>query len=66
MLQSDPDFLRNYGDLPCCTSIDVDTTVFPEGDGGPAQSGVECLIHQRPGNGMDILTYCPVSYPSAN
>jgi Flp pilus assembly protein TadG len=42
----------------------VDTTVFPEGGGGPAQSGVECLIHQRPGNGMDILNVGPpMNYP---
>ena len=35
---------------------------IPEGGGGPAQNGVECLIHQRPGNGMDNLTL-PISYP---
>jgi putative Flp pilus-assembly TadE/G-like protein len=48
--------------LPAVHQLDVDTTVLPEGSGGPAQSGVECLIHQRPGNGMDSLT-TPVSYP---
>jgi hypothetical protein len=40
----------------------VDTTVFPEGGGGPAESGVECLIHQRPGNGQDTLA-TPITYP---
>lgn len=48
--------------LPATSQLDVDGTVFPEGGGGPAQNGVECLIHQRPGNGMDILN-SPVSYP---
>jgi Flp pilus assembly protein TadG len=34
----------------------ADTTVFPDGGGGPAQSGVKCLIHQNNGaNGQDIL-----------
>jgi hypothetical protein len=36
-------------------TLNLDTADFPEGMGGPAQSGVECLIHQRPGNGQDIL-----------
>jgi hypothetical protein len=48
--------------LPAVNQLSVDTTVFPEGAGGPAQSGLECLIHQRPGNGMDNLNL-PVSYP---
>ena len=42
---------------PAVYQMELDTTVFPEGAGGPAQNGVECLIHQRPGNGMDILDY---------
>ena len=64
------DFERN---IECCnptpiscgataTPLPIDTTVFPESASGPAQSGVECLIHQRPGNGMDILGM-PVNYP---
>jgi hypothetical protein len=64
------DFERN---IECCnptpiscgttaTPLPLDTTVFPEGASGPAQTGVECLIHQRPGNGMDNLNL-PMSYP---
>ncbi len=45
--------------LPAVNQLSVDTTVYPEGAGGPAQSGVECLIHQRPGNGMDSLNVGP-------
>ena len=40
---------------PVTYQLQLDSTVFPEGNGGPAQSGVECLIHQRPGNGQDLL-----------
>ncbi len=47
---------------PVQYQLPVDTTVFPEGGGGPAQSGVECLIHQRPGNGQDTLA-TPITYP---
>ena len=47
---------------PIVDSLLLDGTVFPEGGGGPAQSGVECLIHQRPGNGMDTLI-TPITYP---
>jgi hypothetical protein len=59
------------GDIECCNpspltcgttatppvnyQLQLDTSVFPEGGGGPTQSGVECLIHQRPGNGQDNL-----------
>lgn len=35
-------------------AVNLDTVDFPDGS-GPAQSGVECLIHQRPGTGQDIL-----------
>jgi Flp pilus assembly protein TadG len=53
-------------DLECCNPtplscgataapLPLDTTVFPEGNAGPAQSGVDCLIHKQPGNGQDIL-----------
>lgn len=50
--------------LPAVNQLSVDTTVFPDGGGGPAQSGVECLIHQRPGNGQDALNSTPpISYP---
>jgi Flp pilus assembly protein TadG len=48
--------------LPAVDTLSVDGTVYPDGGGGPAQNGVECLIHQRPGNGMDNLTM-PISYP---
>jgi Flp pilus assembly protein TadG len=47
---------------PIVDSLALDGSVFPEGGGGPAQTGVECLIHQRPGNGMDTLT-TPITYP---
>jgi Flp pilus assembly protein TadG len=50
--------------LPAVNQLSVDTTVFPESAGGPAQSGVECLIHQRPGNGMDnLIAGPPLTYP---
>jgi Flp pilus assembly protein TadG len=47
---------------PIVDSLSLDGTVFPEGGGGPAQSGVECLIHQTGGSGMDTLT-TPITYP---
>ncbi len=40
---------------PVANTVTVDTSVFPEGGGGPAQSGLQCAIHQPPGNGQDIL-----------
>jgi len=44
-----------------------DTTVFPDGGGGPAETGVKCLIHQDNGaNGQDILNGnnpAPLTYP---
>jgi Flp pilus assembly protein TadG len=49
---------------PAVNQLSIDTTIFPEGGGGPAQNGVECLIHQRPGNGQDILqSGPPLTYP---
>jgi Flp pilus assembly protein TadG len=48
--------------LPAVNQMELDPTVLPEGGAGPAQNGVECLIHQQPGNGMDTLN-TPVSYP---
>jgi Putative Flp pilus-assembly TadE/G-like len=49
---------------PAVNQLAVDTTVFPEGGGGPAQDGVECLIHQSGGSGMDALnSSSPLSYP---
>jgi Flp pilus assembly protein TadG len=53
---------------PVTNQLPVDTTVFPEGGGGPAQTGVQCLIHQTPGNGQDILNQgsppnTPLAYP---
>ena len=36
--------------------MSVDTTVYPDGGGGPAEVGVKCLIHQNSGsNGQDVL-----------
>ncbi|PYX37294.1 MAG: hypothetical protein DMG81_14445, partial [Acidobacteria bacterium] len=50
--------------LPAVNQLSVDTTVYPEGGGGPAQSGVECLIHQTGGSGMDnLLSGPPLTYP---
>jgi Flp pilus assembly protein TadG len=40
---------------PIANTLQLDATVFPEGGGGPAQEGVQCLIHQTPGNGQDTL-----------
>jgi Flp pilus assembly protein TadG len=70
------------GDIECCNptpltcgttvgsianTLAPDTTVFPEGGGGPAQSGVQCLIHQNSGaTGQDILNdnvAGPLTYP---
>ncbi len=49
---------------PAVNQLSVDTTVYPEGGGGPAQSGVECLIHQTGGSGMDSLNAGPpLTYP---
>jgi len=42
--------------LPSVTyQLQFDNTVLPEGNNGPAQTGVQCLIHQTPGNGQDDL-----------
>lgn len=50
--------------LPAVNQLSVDTTVFPEGGGIPAQSGVECLIHQTGGSGQDTLVSGPpLTYP---
>ena len=50
--------------LPAVNQLSVDTTVYPGSASGPAQSGVECLIHQRPGNGMDnLIAGPPLTYP---
>jgi len=70
------------GDIECCNpmpltcgatagpitnALAADPTVFPEGGGGPAQSGLQCLVHQSPGNGQDILNENvlpgPLTYP---
>jgi hypothetical protein len=47
-------------------TIALDTTVTPDGMGGPAQTGVQCLIHQNGGSGQDILNNNvagPLTYP---
>jgi Flp pilus assembly protein TadG len=60
--------------LTCSTTLgtgntlQVDTTVDPDGGAGsPAQSGLQCLTHQTPGNGQDILNENvlpgPLTYP---
>ena len=50
--------------LPAVNQLSVDTTVNPEAGSTPAQSGIECLIHQRPGNGQDnLLAGPPLTYP---
>jgi len=49
--------------LSCATTVSGSTvntlspdfTVYPDGGGGPAQSGTQCLIHEQPGNGQDAL-----------
>ena len=49
---------------PAVDQLLLDDTVFPDGHFGPAQTGVECLIHQNPGNGQDSLnTGSPIAYP---
>jgi Flp pilus assembly protein TadG len=49
---------------PIVDTLTVDTTVYPEGGGGPAQEGVQCLIHQTGGSGMDTLNSGPpLTYP---
>jgi len=49
---------------PAVNQLFLDDTVLPDGHFGPAQDGVECLIHQNPGNGQDSLNPVPpLSYP---
>ncbi len=49
---------------PAVNQLLLDDTVFPDGHFGPAQTGVECLIHQNPGNGQDTLNpFPPLTYP---
>src|SRR5579864_337947 len=49
---------------PTVNSLLLDDTMFPDGMGGPAQSGVKCLIHQSGGSGMDSLNSGPpIPYP---
>jgi Flp pilus assembly protein TadG len=49
---------------PVVNTLLLDNTVFPEGGGGPAASGVKCLIHQTGGSGMDSLnSTAPLTYP---
>ena len=50
--------------LPVVDQLAVDTSVFPDGGGGPAQDGVQCLIHQSGGTGQDTLNIGPpLPYP---
>jgi Flp pilus assembly protein TadG len=49
--------------LPTVYQLSVDT-VSPEAGSAPVQSGLECLIHQSGGSGMDdLLTGPPMTYP---
>jgi Flp pilus assembly protein TadG len=49
---------------PAVNQLFLDNTVVPDGHFGPAQDGVECLIHQDPGNGQDVLNTGPtLTYP---
>ena len=50
---------------PAVNQLLLDDTVLPDGHFGPAQTGVECLIHQLTGgNGQDTLnTGPPLPYP---
>jgi Flp pilus assembly protein TadG len=49
---------------PTVNTLLLDDTMFPDGSGGPAQSGVQCLIHQSGGSGMDSLNSGPpITYP---
>jgi hypothetical protein len=50
--------------LPVVNQLSVDTTINPEGGSTPVQSGLECLIHQTGGSGMDtLLAGPPLTYP---
>jgi hypothetical protein len=50
-------------DLACCNALalqcgqqyDLDLTVNPNGAGGAAQTGAQCLIHQLPTSGQDSI-----------
>jgi Flp pilus assembly protein TadG len=49
---------------PAVNQLLLDDTVFPDGHFGPAQDGVQCLIHQNSGSGQDTLnTGPPLPYP---
>jgi Flp pilus assembly protein TadG len=50
---------------PAVNQLLLDDTVFPDGHFGPAETGVECLIHQLTGGtGQDTLnTGPPLPYP---
>jgi Flp pilus assembly protein TadG len=49
---------------PAVNQLLLDDTVFPDGHFGPAQDGVQCLIHQNSGIGQDtLITGPPLSYP---
>jgi hypothetical protein len=50
--------------LPAVNQLPLDATVYPEGAGGPAQDGVQCLIHQSGGSGQDdLVSGPPLTYP---
>jgi Flp pilus assembly protein TadG len=49
---------------PAVNQLLLDDTVFPDGHFGPAQDGVQCLIHQNSGTGQDtLITGPPLTYP---
>lgn len=57
--------------LACGTTLTLDTTQVPDKGFGPASNGMQCLIHQQPGSGQDLLNdglnlgpaNAPVTYP---
>ena len=49
---------------PAVYQLSLNTTDFPDGKAGPAQDGVQCLIHQQGGSGQDVLNNGPpLTYP---
>ena len=49
---------------PVSNQLQLDTTVFPDGHFGPAQDGVQCLIHEGGLSGQDsLVTGPPLTYP---
>ncbi len=49
--------------VPAVNTLLLDDTILPEGGGLPAKNGLECLIHQSGGSGMDSLSTVSPLYP---